>query len=80
MSQLVDDGSGASRASSWLPRSDDVILVADVDEIVKPDVLLSLSRCHGEPEQSSSTSFHHNFPAFFRMDWPGAFILPLLQL
>jgi hypothetical protein len=30
-----------------MPQSDDVILVADVDEIVKPDVLLSLSRCQG---------------------------------
>ena len=46
-----------------------MILVADVDEIVKPDVLLSLSRCNGGPDHSSSTSFLPHFPAF--SGWTG---------
>jgi hypothetical protein len=47
MSHLVEGPSDAGDFSIWKPQSDDVILVADVDEIVKPDVLLSLSRCQG---------------------------------
>ena len=47
MSHLVEGSSDAGDFSIWKPQSDDVILVADVDEIVKPDVLFSLSRCQG---------------------------------
>jgi hypothetical protein len=49
MSQLAS-AAAAERLSDAdvFPRPDDVILVADVDEIVKPDVLLSLSQCSGK--------------------------------
>ncbi len=47
MSHLVAGANDAADYRIWMPQSDDVILVADVDEIVKPDVLLSLSRCQG---------------------------------
>jgi hypothetical protein len=47
MSHLAAGHASYSDFSSWAPQPDDVILVADVDEIVKPDVLRSLSHCTG---------------------------------
>ncbi len=49
MSQLAS-AAAAERLydADIFPQPDDVILVADVDEIVKADVLLSLSRCSGK--------------------------------
>ena len=47
MSHLAAGKAINSDFSAWAPQHDDVILIADVDEIVKPDVLRSLSHCTG---------------------------------
>jgi hypothetical protein len=47
MSHLAAGNSSNSDFSIWSPQPHDVILVADVDEIVKPNVLFALSRCTG---------------------------------
>ena len=48
MSHLASASAAEPLSDDIFPQPDDVILVADVDEIVKPDVLLSLSRCSGK--------------------------------
>jgi hypothetical protein len=48
MSHLASAAAAERLSDDMFPQPDDVILVADVDEIVKPDVLLSLSRCSGK--------------------------------
>ena len=56
MSHLAAGNASNSDFSAWAPQHDDVILIADVDEIAKPDVLRSLSHCTGWWPQT----FHHS--------------------
>jgi hypothetical protein len=48
MKDLVSGSVNSAESTTWKPHADDIILVADVDEIVKPDVLQALSRCSGK--------------------------------
>jgi len=73
MSHLAAGTSTHTDFQIWAPDLNDIILVADVDEIVKPDVLLSLSRCTG---QRAIFSLNHmfslsEFPAFYFAGWTG---------
>ena len=81
MSRLAAGTASDSDFSIWAPNPDDVILVADVDEIVKPDVLLSLSRCIGLPPLRSQDA-DLILPPFFlsRMDRARIPLLAVLQL
>lgn len=65
MSHLAAGTASDGDFSIWAPNSDDVILVADVDEIVKPNVLLSLSRCTGWTGPAFLYSRFYNF----RFEW-----------
>jgi hypothetical protein len=68
MSQLATGNSSDADFSIWAPNPDDIILVADVDEIVKPDVLMSLSRGTGQNQQhfSSQAALASDVPVFIR--------------
>ena len=75
MSHLVSGQSSENDFQIWAPNLNDVILVADVDEILKPDVLLSLSRCTG----SHHFHYHHAtfswFSRLFFAGWTGPVFL-----